>query len=326
ERALPLFTHVLEKRTDLNGRNDPLTLLAMSNLSGCYRELCQFEKALPLDRDVLERTKERFGPTSPAAAEAMHSLATLYWSMQDLDKSIPLFEEALSIQRQHHGEPHPTTLQTLANLASNHHSAEHHAKAAQCADEFLDIYWKMKPQDRHHLAWFLRTAGSIYDDAGAPKRAEEVLRRAVAECRNLDGKASSTTTSALASLGLHLLKQKRWDDAEPILRECLTIREEKQPDSWLTFNTKSMLGGAFLGQKKFDEAVPLLLDGYEGMKKREGKGLPGSADPNSQRTRIVESLERLVMLYDAWDKKEEADKWRKELQAYKDSAPPKRSN
>ena len=34
-------------------------------------------------------------------------------------------------------------------------------------------------------------------------------------------------------------------------------------------NTKSMLGGALLGQKKYAEAEPLLLAGYEGTKQRE---------------------------------------------------------
>ena len=73
----------------------------------------------------------------------------------------------------------------------------------------------------------------------------------------------------LAQIGMGLLEQKKWAEAEPLLRECLAIREKTQPDSWVTFNTKSMLGGALLGQKKYAEAEPLLLAGYEGMKKRE---------------------------------------------------------
>jgi hypothetical protein len=39
--------------------------------------------------------------------------------------------------------------------------------------------------------------------------------------------------------------------------------------SWLTFNTQSLLGGALLGQKKYAEAEPLLVKGYEGLKTRE---------------------------------------------------------
>ena len=85
----------------------------------------------------------------------------------------------------------------------------------------------------------------------------------------------------LAQIGLGLLQQKKWTEAEPLLRESLAIREKTQPDVWTTFNTKSLLGGALLGQKKYAEAEPLLLAGYEGMKQRE-KTIPpqaGTASP-----------------------------------------------
>ena len=49
------------------------------------------------------------------------------------------------------------------------------------------------------------------------------------------------------------------------------------PDDWLTFNARSLLGGSLLGQKKYAEAEPLLLSGYEGMKQREDK-IPAAAN------------------------------------------------
>ena len=66
-------------------------------------------------------------------------------------------------------------------------------------------------------------------------------------------------------------RQRKWAEAEAILRECLAIREKAQPDDWTTFNTRSQLGGSLMGQKKFAEAEPLILAGYEGMKAREAK-------------------------------------------------------
>jgi hypothetical protein len=46
------------------------------------------------------------------------------------------------------------------------------------------------------------------------------------------------------------------------------IREINQPDDWQSFDTRSLLGSALAGQKKFVEAEPLLVSGYEGMKHR----------------------------------------------------------
>ena len=58
------------------------------------------------------------------------------------------------------------------------------------------------------------------------------------------------TAAAMASVGRGLLMQQKWADAEPVLRECLAVREKIQPDEWSTFNARSMLGGSLLGQKK----------------------------------------------------------------------------
>ena len=140
-----------------------------------------------------------------------------------------------------------------------------------------------------------------------PRLAEQQLP----EARKALPKDSPQLAGLLAQIGLGLLEQKKWTEAEPHLRECLAIREQTQPDVWSTFNTKSLLGGALLGQKKYAEAEPLLLTGYEGMKQRE------KTIPEQGKTRLPEALERLVQLYEAMDKKDEAARWRKELDIIK---------
>jgi hypothetical protein len=72
-----------------------------------------------------------------------------------------------------------------------------------------------------------------------------------------------------------------------------------------------MLGNALLGQKKYAEAEPLLIAGYEGMKQREAT-IPPEGKP-----RVTEALERVVQLYEATNKPDEAAKWRKKLEAGK---------
>jgi hypothetical protein len=59
-----------------------------------------------------------------------------------------------------------------------------------------------------------------------------------------------------------------------------------------------MLGEARAGQKKYAEAEPLLLQGYHGMKQREKSIPPQGKAP------LIEGLERLVQLYDAWGRKD----------------------
>ena len=115
------------------------------------------------------------------------------------------------------------------------------------------------------------------------------------------------TRRLLAQIGQGLLGQKKWIEAEPILRECLAIRERSQPDEWTTFNTRSLLGGSLLGQKKYAEAEPLIVSGYEGMKAREAK-IPPPGKPG-----FTEAAERVVRLYEEWGNKEKAAEWRTKL-------------
>ena len=120
----------------------------------------------------------------------------------------------------------------------------------------------------------------------------------------------SQLAKCLAALGDSWTKIGKAVEAEPLLREALGFREKKEPDEWETFHTKALLGGALLSQKKYDAAAPFLADGYRGMKAREAK-IP----QEQQKVYLPEALERLVQLYDAWGKPDEAAKWRQELEA-----------
>ena len=123
-------------------------------------------------------------------------------------------------------------------------------------------------------------------------------------------KDSSELAGQLAMFSQTVLGLKAWEAAEPVLRECLSIREKAQPDDWTTFNTRSMLGAALLGQKKLAEAEPLLLAGYRGMKEREA-----SISQGAKEQRVPEALDRLVQLYEDMGNATEAAAWRSKLEA-----------
>jgi eukaryotic-like serine/threonine-protein kinase len=105
-----------------------------------------------------------------------------------------------------------------------------------------------------------------------------------------------------------LLLAGRFAEAESESRTCLALREKLIPDDWRTFNAQSMLGACLLGQKKYAEAEPLLLSGYEGLKQREDKILA-----SVRQLRLREALERLVQLYQATGQREKATEWKRRL-------------
>jgi hypothetical protein len=68
-----------------------------------------------------------------------------------------------------------------------------------------------------------------------------------------------------------------------------------------------MLGGCLLGQKKYAEAEPLLLSGYEGLKQREDKLPPGA------KTDLKEALQSLAQVYEATGRPDQAAAWKHRL-------------
>jgi tetratricopeptide (TPR) repeat protein len=155
-------------------------------------------------------------------------------------------------------------------------------------------------QSMTSLAW-------VHGQAKRYGEAELLYKEAIALARGKFPAGSLEVASPLDGLGYCLLQTGTPAEAVPLLREALAIRAKKAPDAWTTFYTQSMLGDALLGQKKYAEAEPLLLAGYEGMKQREAK------IPASGKVRLTEALERLVQLYEATGQKDKADVWRKKL-------------
>ena len=98
------------------------------------------------------------------------------------------------------------------------------------------------------------------------------------------------------------MSQQNPADSGPLLRECLLMRKKTEADA----------GAPGLDQKNYSGAEPMLLASYEGMKEREAN--PGAPGPQGK-PRVTEALERLVQLYDAWDKPEQAAAWRNKLEA-----------
>jgi eukaryotic-like serine/threonine-protein kinase len=150
------------------------------------------------------------------------------------------------------------------------------------------------------VAYALWRAAALYDRVPDYARAELRWREALlyfTDAKNL--------AILQASLGRCLLRTGKPADAETALRQCLLLRDKTGPDGWSTFHARSMLGAALLAQKKYAEAEPLLLAGHDGMKKRE------QMTPVESEHEMPDAAERLVQLYEATNRKDEAVRWRK---------------
>jgi tetratricopeptide (TPR) repeat protein len=268
----------------------------------------KFPEAIALYERVRDARIAKLGPDHPGTLTTLNNLAATYWQAKQLDKSVPLFEDVLKRKEAKLGRQHPDTQQTLANLGVNYKDAGRLNEAIPLLEEAHQAANRFPT-----LRAFTPPLIDGYMKAGENSKLADLVRKQLAEARKTLPKDSPQLAAMLAQFGSILLEQKQWTEAEPLLRECLAIRDKQKPVDWLTFNTKSMLGGALLGQKKYAEAEPLLLSGYEGMKKQEDK------IPPPGKNRLNQAIERLVQFYEATSKPDDAAKWRKDLQARQDA-------
>ncbi len=311
--ALPLLEETLKLRKARLGPDHPSTLQSMNNLGLGYFEGRKLDLALPLFEETLKLAKARLSPDHTTTLATINNLASGYQAAEKLDLAMPLFEEALKLIMAKLGPDHPSTLITLRNLATCHRDA---GTLEQALPLFLEAAAGIERRGFAH-EYAGRIVGSLcdcYELLNQHDEAEVWRRKWLAVLKEKSGAESAAYSAALSLLGWNLLQQKKWDEAETVLRESLPIRQTKEADAWTTFYTESLLGEALLGQKNHAGAEPFLLHGFDGMNEREGK------IPTSARNPLTRALERLVQLYDAWDKPDEAAKWRTKLERAKNSA------
>ena len=278
----------------------------MNNLASLYWNAGQAKKAVPLFEEALQLMRDKLGPDHPSTLLCMTNLAQGYRYAGQLDKALPLLEEALRLTRDRLGNSNPQTIATVRNLAAARQATGDLEGALPLFEEAAAAMEK----SGFRLAFagqYVHELIACHEQLEQFDRAEPWRRKWLAVVQDRDGDDSLPHAGALAALGLNLLRQEKWPEAENVVRDALAIREQREPDAWTTFNAQSMLGHALLGQKEYADAEPLLRSGYEGMIQRE------NTIPAQGRARLTEGLERLVQFYEATSKPEEAMKWRQEL-------------
>jgi serine/threonine protein kinase len=344
ERAVPLLQAALDGRRTVLGPKHSHTLASLSNLGMAYMQMGNPDKAIPPFTEAQNTRKAVLGPDHPITLQSMNNLAAAYQDTGQLDKAIPLFQEALEKHGIDPGPDHPRTLQMMGNLAAAYRDAGRYDDAVRLLEGALkraaaalgpDDALTVRTHQHLQLARALKVHLEQYEQARAARGPDDrdtlakramvgyILRRfpslrasvghlrAVYEGRlRTLGPEDMDTVLVQTDVGLVLVDLHRHAEAEPYLRRSLAAFAKTHPDSWMRFSLMTVLGECLTGQHKYDEAEPLLLEGFDGLKRLEST-MAGSA----RFAHLHAAAKRLVRLYQAWDKEDRADPWRKERDA-----------
>jgi tetratricopeptide (TPR) repeat protein len=303
DKALPLLEEAIKLRQTTLGLHHPDTLRSMALLASDYEAAGQLDKALPLREEILKLQTEKLGSEHPDTLASTTDLASTYTSAGQFDKSIPLHEGVLKLQEKTLGRQNPETLKTVAHLGANYLSAGRVAEAIPLLEE-------ANQAEQANLRWVGTKLFVAYQQVGKSAEATAVVKAQIASARQQLPQGSLQLAGTLMTIASSLLDAREFATAEPLVREALAIAEKQAPNSWLTFNTQSLLGAALLGQKKYADAEPHLLAGYQGIQQRAAK------IPRKSQVPLAEALDLLIELYTATEKPAEVQKWQAERAKY----------
>jgi tetratricopeptide (TPR) repeat protein len=235
----------------------------------------------------------------------MNNLANVYWSHGDYAQAEALYSETMEIQRRVLGPEHPDTLLSMGNLAGAYTEDGKYAQAEALFSQTLEISRHVLGPEHTNTLGFLLDYASLCQRQGKYALAEKYAAQVLSGRRRMKSEDPSEIQTAAADLALAYVSQRKFTESEPLARWTLRFSEKNQPERWERFRAESLLGASLAGEKRYAEAEPLLLSGYQGMLARKGQMWAANL------RHLDSAHEWLVQLYEAWGKPDKAAEWKK---------------
>jgi tetratricopeptide (TPR) repeat protein len=306
ERAVALRKHHLGP-----GHSDTLT--SMSNLANACRWVGRHEDSIALCQHVLEQRRIQLGPNHQEVLRCEYRLGEAYVVSGKWDIGERLLKNLIVKQSTQLGPAHLDILDTKTWLALLYEHWEGRvSEAIQLYEEVRDqralAQGKTHPDTVTSIFWLAQA----YQGAGRLDESERLLREVLDIRRNQPKSVGGATNTANIHgwLARALLLQQRFAEAEPLAREAVKLLEAYDPSTVRHYEWMSVLGDALLGQQRYDAAEPLLLKGYDGIKRVD-------VNPKLIHVRLAEAGERLVRLYETTNQPDKAQQWREKVALHK---------
>jgi serine/threonine protein kinase/tetratricopeptide (TPR) repeat protein len=348
--ALKLREETLARRQAVQGSDHPNTLATMTNVAKRYDVLGRHEEAVTLREETLALRRATLGRDHVDTLKNMLDLADGYGKLgrageaqklrQDIrdiqrlnalvrtqkelfnlkvgnDKweiALPMLEKSVDLSKAALGPDHPTAFAMMNNVARCLQRLGKPELALPWAQQAAAGIEQRNFQDEYSEL-IVDSLCACHEQLKQYDQAEVWRRKWVAIVKQRSGEESARYGELLSSLGWSLIQQQKWSEAESVLRESLAIHQKNGTSNWSSFHTQALLGSALIGQEKYVEAEPQLLQAYERMDAARSNG-------SDLKLPLTEPLGLLVRLYDAWGQTDRASEWRAKQEAEQLKLPP----
>jgi tetratricopeptide (TPR) repeat protein len=251
------------------------------------------------------------GERHPLTLLVTSYLADLYKDKGDYPRAEALLTHTLEIQRQVLPEQHPDTQHTMNSLAQVLRDLGKYMQAEALFSQTLESRRRLLGDGHRDTLQTKGDMAELYFADGRYGEAEAIFSQVVEARRRVLGREHPDTLKSLVSLGQAQIKLHRYSEADVALRDALRSYEKATPDAWQRYYCQAMLGLSLLGQRRYAEAEPLLVRGFDGLNQRK------TSIPADERSALGDSDRAIAQLYQDSGKPQKVAEWRHKLQKAK---------
>ena len=285
EKALPLLEKALPGLREFVGdSDDPQLAIVLNDLAAVLLSQEDLERVEPLLSEAVEMKIRLFGEDDPEIVPMLNNLATLAAFQGDTARAETLYRRGLALREKHHPVEPKDVATSLSLLGLALLEGGKLEEAEEVLRRALALRRAVFDEGHTSVAKVLNNLAIVRQAQGAHEEAEMLYREALASRRSRLSQSHPEVASTAISLASLLVDGGRYEEAEPLAREALAVLSRQRPDHWRTAYAENVLGASLSGLKRFEEAEPLLVGGYEAVRERK---------PLCHRT-SVEALQRWI--------------------------------
>lgn len=251
-------------------------------------------------RAAVKAFEDTLGPNAPETLACLYEHGVMLFHCDKLDEAEKVQRRVLEGRRKSLGPEHNDTLETMDYLSNLLTFQRNYQEAEALQVRAVDVRLRTLGKSHKSTLEALEKRGIFLMGRGRYTESYETFRQAHdARSQGNEEQLDPSWTSDLDLLGLKLFISNRFAEAEPLLREAVTAKENMLGyDHWRTMKSVVPLARALHAQDKHAEAETFYRRGFTWYMEQEG-------DEHEETLKVINELASVLA---SQDKLEEAEK------------------
>jgi tetratricopeptide (TPR) repeat protein/tRNA A-37 threonylcarbamoyl transferase component Bud32 len=304
---------VLELRCEIYGEEHFEVALSLNDLGWVHLLDGQWEEAERHLREAVAMYRRLLDEARPQEAAVIRSglatsLANLGAALRErgeLDEAEASYRQALELNRSLLGDVHPRVAENLMGLGRVVLDRGDIDEALRLSREGIDLKRQVQGENSPEVASGLLYLAVVLNRQGDHDGAAEANLEAIEIYRRLASEGNGQPdwyATTLNNMGYTLTQKGDCERASPFFEEAIEVYESMSgEDRADTANSRSHYGACLTELGRYREAEAALLAAYPVIQAQRGEEHPWT----------TRTADRLVALYEAWGKPEQAEPYRR---------------